>query len=68
MSDDLPGRVDSLELRVTSIEARLPVIEWTQRHQAILLVELQLEIRESRKSIEARLDQLLALLQPKAIL
>jgi uncharacterized coiled-coil protein SlyX len=62
---DLPARVDSLEIRVTAIEARLPVIEWTQRHQGLLMVELQLEIRESRKSIEARLDQLLGILRDK---
>lgn len=58
---DLPSRVDSLELRVNAIEARLGVIEWTQRHQGNLLLQLQAEIQASRKSIEARLDQLLEL-------
>ena len=59
MSVDIPGRLDSHELRLSSLEVRAAVIEWTQRHQGNLLVELQLEIRASRKSIEDKLNVLL---------
>lgn len=57
--------VNQLAARVGAVEVRVGAVETKQRRLDKLVLEIQLENRQDNKKIEAKLDQLLEMLQPR---